>query len=172
MSDSPGHGRQGPPSGWGQGEDTAALGFLPASAAAETAGRQPDNSVLKSPSQLAGGSGKLSKERSALPGGCSSSSGATQHGFYYPGLPTAFLRRGQSGCWSPGAPLRKYPHQGKVACSFPGKSKSHLAKPLRGWREPAQTLPHRHVLLVQLAWTDAALTTQDKHAWGVGCKGR
>ena len=63
----------------GSGEDAAALGLLPASADAETAGRQTDNSVLKSPSQLAGGSGKLSKERSALPGDCSSSSGATVH---------------------------------------------------------------------------------------------
>ena len=26
--------------------------------------------------------------------------------------------------------------------------------------------PHRHVLLIQLALTDAALMTQDRHSWG------
>lgn len=119
VSDSPGHGRQGPPSGWGQGEDTAALGFLPASAAAETAGRQPDNSVLKSPSQLAGGSGKLSKERSALPGGGSFSSGATQRGFYYPGLPTASLQKGTEWMLVPWGSAQKISSSGKGGVFLP-----------------------------------------------------
>lgn len=57
-------------------------------------------------------------------------------------------------------------NRGHMPCCFPGKSKSHLAKSLRGRRKPAQTLLHRHGLLVQLVWTDAALTTQDKHARG------
>ena len=68
--------------------------------------------------------------------------------------------RGQSGCWSPGAPLRKYPHHGRV-------TEDTCRVPSQGRASPTW---HRRFSIgmssLQLARTDAALTTQDKCAGG------
>lgn len=111
-----------------------------------TAERQIDNSVLKSPSQLAQGPGKSSKERSAPP-------------WYHPvcvwGSPTSASGRGQSRGWSPRILLRKLLisecSKGLPPCSLLGKSNVppglNLMNP-PGFRE--QTAP-KHILLSQMA---------------------
>lgn len=126
-------------------ENLAALGLFQEQAAVGTAEGQIDNSVVNSPSQLAQGPGKSTKERSVTP-------------WCHPpsrGSPISASGRGQSRGWFPGILLRKLLisewFREQLPCSLLGKSDVPPGLSLRsppGFRE--QTAP-RHILLSQMA---------------------
>lgn len=144
--------RQGPPSSRGlcvcRGKPLAAVCFPQVSAAVGTAGGQADSSVLSSPSQLAQGHENCQRkvttslEALLLFWGCSVRAATREVSSC--SLPPRVPLDGREqmlGSWGSAWEMCS---SGKVygehaACSFPGKSKSHLAASLLGLKEEAQT---------------------------------
>lgn len=56
--------------------------------------------------------------------------------------PQCPCRRGQSGCWSPGAPLRKYPHHGRVTEDTCRVASQGRASPT--WQSPFEGGGNQH----------------------------